>query len=117
MRGSPKVALPRLYHFPTARLGEASHPGPRIPQQLDEVKFMPLAAVQTPGEDAATLNALLDRARAVGPVLIEHRDHAEKNGALAEPAVGALHEAGLLKLWRPASLGGFEVDPVTYAIV
>jgi alkylation response protein AidB-like acyl-CoA dehydrogenase len=78
---------------------------------------MPPAAVQTPGEDAATLNALLDRARALGPVLIEHRDHAEKNGALAEPAVRALHEAGLLKLWRPASLGGFEVDPVTYAIV
>jgi indole-3-acetate monooxygenase len=78
---------------------------------------MTAAAVQTPTEGDSTTNALLDRVRAIGPLLVEHRDHAEETGALAEPAVLALHEAGLLKLWRPASLGGLEVDPVTYAIV
>ena len=78
---------------------------------------MTVAAVKAPAESAVTAESLLDRARAIGPTLVEHREQAEKSGFLADAAVAALHHAGMLKLWRPVSLGGFEVDPATYAIV
>jgi indole-3-acetate monooxygenase len=78
---------------------------------------MPARAVEVMAELEPNTKSLLDRARATGPSLIEHRDQAEKRGYLTDAAVAALHQAGMLKLWRPASLGGFEVDPVTYALV
>lgn len=54
-------------------------------------------------------------ARDVGPVLRTHRDDAERNGYLSEPAVTALQQSGLLRLWRPAALGGPALPPLAYA--
>ncbi len=73
--------------------------------------------VEVPSPDTAELNSLLERVHAIGPILARHRDSAEKNGFLADAALAALRSAGLLKLWRPKSLGGLEVDPLTYLIV
>ena len=78
---------------------------------------MPAHAAEIPAKSQSTASLLLERARALGPTLFEHREQAEKSGMLAEAAVTALHEAGMLKLWRPANLGGFELDPVTYATI
>lgn len=46
--------------------------------------------------------------------LAEHREHGEREGALADASVAALKESGLLKLWRPQSLGGYELSPSDY---
>jgi alkylation response protein AidB-like acyl-CoA dehydrogenase len=45
----------------------------------------------------------------------EHSGHGETHGALAPETLDALQAAGLLRLWRPRSLGGFEVSPCEYA--
>jgi len=45
----------------------------------------------------------------------EHADYGETHGALAPQTLEALKTAGLLRLWRPRSLGGFEVSPCEYA--
>lgn len=56
----------------------------------------------------------LAAARSVRDRLASHRAVAERQGRLADEAVAALAEAGLLRLWRPASLGGHEVPPASY---
>ena len=57
---------------------------------------------------------LLQRAVQIGPILEKHRRHGELHGRLADEAYLSLREAGLLDLFKPRSLGGQEVDPVTY---
>ncbi len=57
----------------------------------------------------------LAAARKVGPILTEQRDAAERQGYLSEAAVTALGQSGLLRSWRPATLGGLELTPLAYA--
>ena len=60
---------------------------------------------------------LLDRVEAIGPVIREHAGEAERERRLAGPVLAAMREAGLFRLMLPRSLGGLEVDPVTFARV
>lgn len=43
-----------------------------------------------------------------------HADFGEQHGALAAESVAVLKESGLLRLWRPRSLGGYELPPRVY---
>jgi alkylation response protein AidB-like acyl-CoA dehydrogenase len=43
-----------------------------------------------------------------------HADFGERHGSLAPESVAALRDSGLLRLWRPRSLGGYEVSPRAY---
>jgi len=60
---------------------------------------------------------LLAAARALGPLIREHADAAERNRRLSPEVVRALIDAGLFRLLLPRPLGGLEVDPVTCSAV
>jgi alkylation response protein AidB-like acyl-CoA dehydrogenase len=60
---------------------------------------------------------LLEAARRLAPVIREHSDEAERERRLSPPVLAALHDAGLLRMCTPRSLGGLEVDPLTRALV
>jgi indole-3-acetate monooxygenase len=61
--------------------------------------------------------ALLARARALGPLIREHAELAEQRRRLAPEVIASLRDAGFFRLLLPRSLGGLEVDPVTCALV
>ncbi len=44
----------------------------------------------------------------------EHAEYGETHGLLPPPTLAAMKQAGLLRLWRPKPLGGFETPPVEY---
>jgi indole-3-acetate monooxygenase len=50
-------------------------------------------------------------------VIREHHAAAERERRLSPPVVAALHDAGLLRMCTPRSLGGLDVDPLTRALV
>ena len=54
---------------------------------------------------------LLEAAQRIAPVIREHSDEAERERRLSPPVLAALHDAGLLRMCTPRSLGGLEVDP------
>ena len=54
---------------------------------------------------------LAESAKELIPLLDEHAAFADENSLLAPEVVAALHEAGLLKMWVPTELGGFELAP------
>jgi alkylation response protein AidB-like acyl-CoA dehydrogenase len=60
---------------------------------------------------------LLEAARRTAPVIREYSDEAERKRRLSPPVLAALHDAGLLRMCTPRSLGGLEVDPLTRALV
>ena len=60
---------------------------------------------------------LIEAAQRLAPVIREHADEAERERRLAPPVLAALHDAGLLRMCAPQSLGGLEVDPLTRALV
>ena len=60
---------------------------------------------------------LLEAARAIGPIIREHAEEAERQRRLSPAVIQALAEAGFLGMYVPRSLGGLEVDPVTCARV
>src|SRR5215467_197727 len=60
---------------------------------------------------------LIEAARRIAPVIREHNQEAERECRLSPPVLAALHEAGLLRMCTPRSLGGLEVDPLTRALV
>jgi len=60
---------------------------------------------------------LLEAARRLGPVIREHVDEAEQERRLSPPVLAARHDAGMLRLCTPRSLGGLEADPLTRALV
>lgn len=55
--------------------------------------------------------ARLDEAAATAAA---HTDYGETHGALATQTLEALKSTGLLRLWRPQPLGGFEISPWEY---
>jgi alkylation response protein AidB-like acyl-CoA dehydrogenase len=59
--------------------------------------------------------ALLDAVHDLGPVIREHADDAETARRLSAPVMDVMREAGLFRMLLPRSLGGMEVDPVTFA--
>ena len=61
--------------------------------------------------------ALLEAVRSIAPVIRAHSDEAEQQGRLSRPTVDAMLDIGLLRLLTPRSLGGLEVDPVTFTRV
>jgi indole-3-acetate monooxygenase len=60
---------------------------------------------------------LLDSARAIGPIIREHADEAERERRLSKPVIDALIAAGFQRMFTPRALGGLEVDPITCARV
>jgi indole-3-acetate monooxygenase len=54
------------------------------------------------------------RARSLGPVLAAAADEIERNRELPQAVVNALIDNGLFRLLQPRSLGGAELDPMTY---
>lgn len=58
---------------------------------------------------------LMETAREIGPFIHQHIDEEEKDRRLSASVFKKLREAGFLKLYLPASLGGFELDPPTTA--
>ena len=60
---------------------------------------------------------LIAAAREIGPVLQRESDASESLRRLTQTAVDALSQAGLLSMLTSKSLGGLEVNPVTYASV
>jgi indole-3-acetate monooxygenase len=63
------------------------------------------------------LDGLLNAVRTLDPLIREHADKAEHNRRLSQPVVTALAEAGLFRLYIPRTLGGFEIDPLTFCRV
>src|SRR5262245_41834087 len=61
--------------------------------------------------------SLVDAARQLAPVILEHAQEAEQERRLSRPVLEALREAGLLRLFVPRSLGGLEATPITRALV
>ena len=62
-------------------------------------------------------NPHLERVAALAPVIASAADEAERLRRLPDPIVDALHDAGMFRLLLPRSLGGFEVDPVSFVEV
>lgn len=56
----------------------------------------------------------LERARELAPTIAGLADQVESERRLPEPLLNALHEAGMFRLLLPKSLGGGEVDPLTF---
>src|SRR5215472_14532908 len=54
------------------------------------------------------------RARSLGSVLADAADEIERNRELPASIVSALIDTGLFRLLQPRSLGGAELDPMTY---
>ena len=71
----------------------------------------------TPIVNESTRQQLIDKARSLGPLIREHSELSEKERRVATPVQEALSRAGFQKLFLPKSLGGFEADPVTCALV
>ena len=59
----------------------------------------------------------VERARALAPMLAAASDEIEERRQLPEYVVEALIEGGFFRLLLPRSLGGAELDPVTYVQV
>ena len=57
------------------------------------------------------------RARSLGPALAAAADEIERNRELPASIVAALIDNGLFRLLQPLSLGGAELDPMTYVKV
>jgi alkylation response protein AidB-like acyl-CoA dehydrogenase len=57
--------------------------------------------------------SLLERARALVPLLRAHAAESEAGRRLARPVVEALGAAGIYRMNVPRSLGGLELDPLT----
>jgi indole-3-acetate monooxygenase len=56
----------------------------------------------------------LARARELGPAITAAADTIEKTRRIPEPLLTQLHEARLFRMLLPLSVGGDEIDPVTY---
>src|SRR5262245_24390786 len=60
---------------------------------------------------------LLHAVNTLAPVIREYADEAERNRHLSQTVVDALAEAGFFRLYTPRTLGGLEVDPLTFTRV
>jgi indole-3-acetate monooxygenase len=67
--------------------------------------------------DAALRQDYIKRARELVPMLREAGDEIEKNRQTSEPVIAAMVERGIFKMLLPKSIGGGEIDPLTYTAV
>jgi alkylation response protein AidB-like acyl-CoA dehydrogenase len=67
--------------------------------------------------DAAIKQDYIERARELVPVLREASDEIEKNRQTSEHVIAAMVERGIFKMLLPKSIGGGEIDPLTYTAV
>ena len=63
----------------------------------------------------ATLIDPVAEARRIGPTLRGNAAQADRDGRLPASSLQALRDTGFFRLYVPRSLGGVEIDPVTYA--
>jgi indole-3-acetate monooxygenase len=68
-----------------------------------------MADVNTPYRDQ-----LLVAVQSLEPLIRAHADEAERDRRLSPVVVTALAEAGIFRMYTPRTLGGFEVDPLTF---
>jgi alkylation response protein AidB-like acyl-CoA dehydrogenase len=71
-------------------------------------------AVIRPGGPSYVREDLLAAVGALAPRLAAAADEVERERSLTEPLVQAMVDAGLYRLFLPRSLGGGELDPMTY---
>jgi alkylation response protein AidB-like acyl-CoA dehydrogenase len=62
-------------------------------------------------------NQLLEAAQALGPTISKYGEATERDRRPPKPVIDALARAGLYRMFTPRSLGGLEVDPITFARV
>ena len=55
---------------------------------------------------------LAERAKALVPLLDTYAPYGDEHSLLAPEVIDAYNEAGLLKMWVPEDLGGFELGPL-----
>ncbi|HZK90344.1 MAG TPA: acyl-CoA dehydrogenase family protein [Stellaceae bacterium] len=67
--------------------------------------------------DAALRQDYLDRAQELVPMLLAAGDETEKHRQVPEPIVAAMVERGIFRMLLPKSIGGGELDPLTYTAV
>jgi indole-3-acetate monooxygenase len=67
-----------------------------------------------PDVNIPSVDQLLTVVQALAPLIRAHADEAERNHRLSPVVVRALAEAGLFRMYTPRTLGGFEVDPLTF---
>jgi alkylation response protein AidB-like acyl-CoA dehydrogenase len=77
---------------------------------------MAVAAGKRSSEATAAIDYVA-RARALGPLIAECGDEIERRRELPERVVEALVANGIFRMLLPRSLGGGELDPLTYAAV
>jgi alkylation response protein AidB-like acyl-CoA dehydrogenase len=63
-------------------------------------------------ETVAETHELVERARALFPLLNEHAEANDETFRLAEPVTEALHDGGFFGMWVPQSVGGSELMPL-----
>ena len=61
-----------------------------------------------------THDELLERARALRPLLAERAERASELRRVPEETIAAFHEAGFFRMLQPKRFGGFEVHPNTF---
>jgi len=71
---------------------------------------------QQTGEDKAA-ETWLAAARAMAPLVAEHRDNFDRDRSLPAVLIEAMHRAGFFRLWLPRALGGVELDPLGFLAV
>src|SRR5262245_55457534 len=60
-----------------------------------------------------TVHMLVDRVKAMAPLLRAHAAEAEAQRRLTRPVVEAMLQADLYSMSAPKAFGGLEVDPLT----
>ena len=102
--------------LPVQCLGMASHLHPRSTTPLPASDVNGAIASPAGGSHAPSYahDDLLASVRSLAPRLREAADEIETGRSLTEPLVQAMADAGFYRLYLPRSLGGGEVDPLTY---
>ena len=59
-----------------------------------------------------TMSDLVERVRALGPLVDQHRERLDRERAMPDEITAELIEAQLFRLWTPRDMGGLELDPV-----
>lgn len=87
--------------------------------QTPTVESVPVATTSDAHPDVRPREegGLIAVARNLMPFIREHTADAEKNRRLSPVVIDALREAGFFRLLLPRSLGGLEIDPISYALI